>query len=196
LYRDDSFSVTPSWLSVGNTRYAIRTITRLDYDTIRPNLNVPYLFFFGAIVLMAYSLYQFTRPSVPAYVPWLMLIGSVSIFLYAAWNAFRTGPHYRLSVTLLDGEKIPLTTEDVDQAQGLLDGLTEAMDWHRNGDVLIDAERVSHVKQGRVAARLVGGRSSSRGGSSADTNDKADSGDDRALPNIPPIILSLLRGRD
>jgi len=167
----------------------------LDYTTVttvRPKLNAPYIGFFGAILLMAYSLFQFTRPAVPGYVPWIMLFLSLVIFLGAAWITFRSGMHYRIVVTLLDGEKIPVTTDDIDQAQGLLDGLTEAMDWHRSGDVLIDAERVSHIKKSHASARVVG--------DNADSSDEA--ADEQAehptkvMSKIPPVILGMLKGRD
>ena len=141
---------------------------------------------------MAYSLFQFTRSTLPGYVPWIMLIGSVAIFLYAAWITFRSGMHYRIIVTLLDGEKIPLTTDDVDQAQGLLDSLTEAMDWHRSGDVLIDAERVSHIKKRHATARVVGESASS---SDAETSDQAEH-PTKVMSKIPPVILGLLKGRE
>ena len=189
LYRDERISVTPSWLSVDNARYSVRTIIKLDYGTIRPKLGIAYSFFFGAIILMAYSLYQFTKPELPTLVPWAMLIGSVAIFLYAATVAFRSKTRYQVTVTLLDGEKIPILTSNGEQAQGLLDSLTLAMDWHRNSDVLIDAERSSHVRQAYAA--------SSKGVKATAETSQSEGSDAKQHPSrvvrrLPPVLAAML----
>lgn len=179
------------------------------------------IYFFGAIVLMAYSIYQFTKPALPVLVPWIMLLASFAIFLYAASVSFRSKTRYQISVTLLDGEKIPIVVGSGEQAQGLLDSLTLAMDWHRNSDVLIDAARASKVRQSYASSNK--GESSKRGVNN-DTSDKGASnkpaadvkhsdnnpvvatsnlvGTDpkqhpsRVVRKLPPIIAALLRGRD
>lgn len=211
LYRDDRISVTPSWLSVDNSRYSIRTVVRLEYDRIRPQLGIAYIFFFGAIILMAYSLYQFTKPALPTLVPWIMLLGSVVIFLYAATVAFRTKTRYQVTVTLLDGGKVPIRTGNAEQAQGLLDSLTLAMDWHRNSDVLIEAERSSHIRQARAssskgdsgrddASQSAPVKGASYEAAAVEASKPAASNPrehpSRVVRKLPPIIAALLRGRD
>jgi hypothetical protein len=179
---------------------------RLEYNTIRPQLGIAYIFFFGAIILMAYSLYQFTKPTLPTLVPWIMLLGSVVIFLYAAAVAFRSKTRYQVVVTLLDGGKIPIVTGNGEQAQGLLDSLTLAMDWHRNSDVLIEAERGKHIRQAHASSN----KGASTKGSAAegvsnevpveDTNHPAvtDSKQhpSRVVRKLPPLIAALLKGRN
>lgn len=196
LYRDDRISVTPSWLSVDNSRYSIRTVVRLEYRTIRPQLGIAYLFFFGAIILMAYSLFQFTKPALPALVPWAMLLGSVVIFIYAATVAFRSKTRYQVVVTFLDGSNLPVITGNGEQAQGLLDSLTLAMDWHRTSDVVIDAKRGSHVRQAYASSRK--GASDD---ASAVEKSSSSAGDPKAHPSkvvrkLPPVIAALLKNRD
>jgi hypothetical protein len=189
---------------------------RLEYSTIRPQLGIAYIFFFGAIILMAYSLYQFTKPALPTLVPWIMLLGSVVIFLYAATVAFRSKTRYEVMVTLLDGGKIPIITSNGEQAQGLLDSLTLAMDWHRNSDVLIEAERGSHVRQAYASSSKGAaskGVSNEAASSNVASNEGASheatavilsnsaAGDPKQHPSrvvrkLPPLIAALLKGRD
>lgn len=196
LYRDDRISVTPSWLSVDKVRYSIRTVVRLEYDTLRPQLGIAYLFFFGAIILMAYSLFQFTKPALPTLVPWAMLLGSVVIFIYAATVAFRSKTRYQIVVTFLDGGNIPIITGNGLQAQGVLDSLTLAMDWHRTSDIVIDAKRGSHVRQAHA--------SSSKGApdkAPALTTSTSPASDPEAHPSrvvrkLSPVIAALLKWRD
>lgn len=186
--------MTPSWLSVDQSKYAIRTITKINYGAIRPKLGVAYCFFFGAILLMAYSLYQFTKPTLPSLVPWLMLFGSVAIFLFAAAVAFRTKTRYKVIVTLLDGEKIPVITPNGEQAKGLLDSLTLAMDWHRNSDVVIDAARSSHVRQAYAASSKGVADSGAGSAKAAGTDPKQHPS--KVAGRLPPVIAAMLKGRD
>lgn len=196
LYRDDRISVTPSWLSVDKARYSIRTVVRLEYDTIRPQLGIAYLFFFGAIILMAYSFFQFTKPALPTLVPWAMLLGSVVIFIYAASVAFRSKTRYQVVVTFLDGSNIPIITGNGEQAHGLLDSLTLAMDWHRTSDVVIEAKRGSHVRQSYASSR----KGAPDEASAVETSSSS-AGDSKAHPSrvvrkLSPVIAALLKGRD
>lgn len=196
LYRDDRISVTPSWLSVDKARYSIRTVVRLEYDTLRPQLVIPYLFFFGAIILMAYSLYQFTKPALPILVPWAMLLGSVVIFIYAATVAFRSKTRYQVVVTFLDGSNIPISTGNGEQAQGLLDSLTLAMDWHRTTDVVIEAERGSHVRQAYASSSkgVPGETSVLKSSGSSASDPKAHPS--KVVRKLSPVIAALLKNRD
>lgn len=197
LYRDDRISVTPSWLSIDNARYSIRTVVRLEYETLRPKLGIAYFFFFGAIILMAYSLYQFTKPSLHAWVPWIMLIGSVIIFLYAASMAFQSKTRYQIMVTLLDGAKVPIITGDGKQAQGVLDSLTLAMDWHRNSDIVIEAERSSHVRQAHASSSK-GVTPEERSGTAQSNSATVDPAEhpSRVVRKLSPIIAAMLKRRD
>jgi len=211
LYRDDRISVTPSWLSVDNSRYSVRTVVKLEHNTLRADPGIAYFFFFGAIILGAYSLYQFTKPELPTLVPWIMLLGSVVIFLYSASVAFASKTRYQVVVTLLDGDKIPIVTGNGKQAQGLLDSLTLAMDWHRNGDILIEAERDSHVR--RSVASSSKGQDSGTEKSGDNGKEKKNSAPDESSPvaipvsqsephpsrvvrKLPLIIAAILKGRD
>lgn len=150
---------------------------------------------------MAYSLYQFTKPTLPTLVPWIMLLGSVVIFLYAAAVAFRSKTRYQVVVTLLDGGKIPIVTGNGEQAQGLLDSLTLAMDWHRNSDVVIEAERGKHIRQAHASSsKGAATKGVSNEVPAVDTNHPAVADPkqhpSRVVRRLPPLIAALLKGRD
>lgn len=209
LYRDERISVTPSWLSVDNFRYPIRTVVSMESSTIRPRLGTAYMFFFGAIILMAYSLYQFTKPALPEIVPWVMLIASVAIFLYAATVAFRSRTRYQIIVTLIDGARVPVVTNSGKQAQGILDSLTSAMDWHLQSDVLFDAKRSSHIRKAHATStKKDQSKTKPTSASNAEPApaqaDSARANDDPLKPHpsrvvrkkLAPMILAMLKGRD
>lgn len=196
LYSDKLVEITPSWLSVGQTRYAIRTVVRLDNQESQPRVGIAYVFFFGAILLMAYSLYQFKNPELPVLIPWLMLLASFVIWVYSGWVAFSSKARYRLLVTLLNGHEVGIETAEKPTAAARLAALTQAMDWHRNEDILIDAERASHVRRRQA--------SSSRGGAVYNESDddlsteaehqQADK-EGRHLNKLMPLLAAILKGR-
>lgn len=148
LFSDDRFSVSPSWLAFDNSRYAIRTVVRLDFKSTRPQLAAPYAFIVAGVLLMIYSLYHFSNESLSPVVPWFMLIASLAICVLFGFVVFNARTSHHLLVTFIDGSKLPITTRNIDQANNLLDSLTEAMDWHRSADVVLEAQRNSHVRKG------------------------------------------------
>lgn len=148
LYSDDRFSVSPSWLAFDNSRYAIRTVVRLDFKSSKPQLTAPYAFIVAGVLLMIYSLYHFNNDSLSPVVPWFMLIASLAICVLFGFVIFNAKTSHHLQVTFIDGSKLPITTHNIDQANHLLDSLTKAMDWHRSGDVVLEAQRSSHVRKG------------------------------------------------
>jgi hypothetical protein len=146
---------------------------------------------------MAYSLYQFTKPSLHAWVPWIMLVGSVVIFLYAASIAFQSKTSYQIMVTMLDGAKIPIVTGDGQQAQGVLDSLTRAMDWHRSSDIVIEAERSSHVRQAHASSsKGVAPEEKSGTKTAASATTDAAEHPSRVVSKLSPIIAAMLKRRD
>lgn len=189
--------VTPSWLNVEQTRYAIRTVVRLDNQTTKPSVGAAYFFFFIAIALMAYSVYQFTKPQLPIFIPWIMLLGSLVICLGSAWLALSAKTRYRIQVTLIDGYKVGIQVDSGDTANKLLSALTLAMDWHRSADIVIDAERASHVRRRlATAAHVVTGYAANNdvSASEAGHKDSAESKRRRAQ-RLAPILASMFKGR-
>ena len=156
LYQDADVWITPSWLSVGGTRYAIRTVARLDYQTYRPPTTAATLVFAAALLLIAICLWYLLRNTVPLPLAWGLLIASTALMLYAAWHAFAIKPSYQIMVTLLNGGSVLIKRHTLVQAQGLYQGMTEAMDWHVGGDILInaDSEQTSQMDPASASPRL------------------------------------------
>lgn len=145
---------------VEQSRYAIRTIGQLDFKQISPKADRAVFGFFVGIALIVYSLYHLVTALVAVPALWIILLVSIGWTCVAAWYAFFTKAHYQITVVLLDGSRFHVKRRHLKQAQGLLDGVTRAMDWHRsNDDTAIDANRHSHVRR-RIAT--VGGIKSSQ----------------------------------
>ncbi|MFK8074977.1 MAG: DUF6232 family protein [Granulosicoccus sp.] len=144
--------MSPSWLAFDNSRYAIRTVVRLDVKSIKPQLAIPYTFIVVGVLLMIYSLYHFSNDSLSTVVPWFMLIASLALCVLFGFVVFNARITHHLVVTFIDGSKLPITAQNIDQANNLLNSLTKAMDWHRSTDVVLDAQRKSHVRKGYAAS--------------------------------------------
>lgn len=140
--------MSPSWLAFDNSRYAIRTVVRLDFKSTKPQLAAPYAFIVAGVLLMIYSLYHFSNEGLSPVVPWLMLIASLAMCVLFGFVVFNARTSHHLLVTFIDGSKLPITTQNIDQANNLLDSLTRAMDWHRSADVVLESQRNSHVRKG------------------------------------------------
>ena len=141
LHRDHDALVTPSWLTVSGTSYAIRTVVRLGYRAYKPPTNLATLVFCVALVLIGVCLWYLFRDVVPALVAWVLLIASTTLMLCSAWYAFALKPHYQVSIGLLDGSRILVKRSRREEAEQLHEGLMEAMDWHIGGEILITADR-------------------------------------------------------
>jgi len=141
LHQDHDALVTPSWLTVAGTSYAIRTMTRLDYRAYKPPTSLATLVFCCALVLMGVCLWYLFGGIVPVLLAWGLLIASTTLMLYSAWYAFAVKPHYQVLVTLLNGSFVRIKRHRRQDAEGLHRGLTEAMDWHIGGEIIISADR-------------------------------------------------------
>lgn len=148
LYSDDRFHVSPSWLAFDNSKYAIRTIVRLDFKSIKPALGVHYAFIVAGLLLMIYSAYHFNNEALSPIVPAIMLIASVAMCVIFGAIVLQAKASHHIQVRFIDGGKKTIAMSNIDQANGVLESLTEAMDWHRSGDVVLEAQRSSHVRKG------------------------------------------------
>jgi len=194
LYSDDRVRITPSWLSIEQTQFAIRTVVRLDNKESKPRNGIAYLFFFAAIPLIAYSLYQFKNPDLPAILPWVMLLASAVIWLFSAWVVFTTKPRYRLRITLFNGHEVIVKTNSKTAASSMLEAMTQAMDWHRNEDIVIEAERASHVRRSMASSNASGS-----GYEESEDDMPQGSGQQRQqrqqLKKLMPLLAAMLKGR-
>lgn len=148
LHEDAEARVTPSWLTVGGSSYAIRTIVRLDIKAYKPPTGLATCVFIFSLVLICICLLYLFRDTVPAPLAWMLLVASTLLMLYAAWYAFAIKTHYQVLVSLINGDPILLRRSRQEEAEGLYQGLTDAMDWHVGGDILINADNRDSVPSG------------------------------------------------
>lgn len=197
LHEDKQVSISPSWLVVDNTRYPIRTIVRVEFNRFKPRLGWAYTFFFVGVALLPWSVYQFWNPTLPDSIPWAMLIASAGMCMTAAWIVFGARTRYRILVSLLDGGQVRINKSNTQEAEGVLNGLTKAMDWHRSPDILTESARPDRIRRRRATASGANSGSSQSGvdPQSGDAN-KAREAARRKARQLIPLIGALLKDRN
>lgn len=100
-----------------------------------------------SLCLVALSLYHRLQGATPTIIPVIMLLASLLLTVGCLLALYRSKPLYHVNVVMLDGSRVTLLRKRKSIAMELLDSLTDAMDWHRNDDIEIDAQRCSHLRQ-------------------------------------------------
>lgn len=132
LYRDHQSSVSPAWLINGRSRYALRTVVKLEFcKIIQPRARAGFMLSVG-IVLSMVSVRYMLIDAQPDLIPVIMLAGSMTLMAGGACVLYLARPRFRIDVTLLDGSCVSLPRKTQAEAEGLLAGLSKAMDWHRS----------------------------------------------------------------
>lgn len=183
LFAEGATRVTPSWLTLGDSRYAIRTIGRLQYKEFNVYAGTATAVFFFAVMLVVFCLYRFNTSDLPSGLLWISLLLCVGLCLVAGWYAFLVKPLFRIQITLIDGEKVQLERNKRTEAQAILNAITRAMDWHRSDDVLLQVPRESHVRRRIAKAR----------------DEEAERAESKALDGrkarhlVPPLVSALIK---
>ena len=153
LYRDSQSLVSPSWLVNGKSRYAVRTVVKLEFHTvIQPRARAGFMLLLG-IMLSLVSVRYILIDAQPYLVPIIMLTGSITLMAGGACVLYLARPHYRIDMTLLDGSCVSLRRSKRVDAEGLLAGLSAAMDWHRCADPEIqNLPRTGRLRHGIARA--------------------------------------------
>lgn len=134
LYRDSHTSVTPSWLVNGKSRYAVRTVVKLEFHKImQPRARAGFMLLLGSVLSLV-SVRYILIDAKPFIIPVIMLIGSMTLMAGGACVLYLARPRFRIDMTLLDGSCVSLLRRKQIDAEGLLAGISKAMDWHRNAD--------------------------------------------------------------
>ena len=147
LYVNKGTKVTPSWLTLKNSHYAIRTIMRLEYKESNVYRNTATAVFFFALFLIVYCIYRFLTTELPDALFLILQLCCVGLWLFSGWFAFVVKPKFRISIVLIDGERVVVNRTERAEAQGLLSAVRRAMDWHRSDEVVLQASRQSHVRR-------------------------------------------------
>lgn len=116
-----------------------------------------------SVFLVGLSLYHLLQGATPEIIPLIMLLASLTLLLGCLLALYRMKTRYEIDVVMLDGSVVKLWRRKKPIALELLDGLTDAMDWHRIGSIEIDAQR-SHLRQGVARGRQRPGRETARTG--------------------------------
>ena len=153
LYRDPQSSVSPSWLVNGKSRYALRTVVKLEFHKItQPRARAGFMLLLG-IVLSLVSVRYMLIDAQPYLVPIIMLTGSITLMAGGACVLYLARPRYRIDMRLLDGSCVSLLRRKQVDAEGLLAGLSEAMDWHRSADPELQSlSRTGRLRHGIARA--------------------------------------------
>lgn len=138
LFEDGDTVVTPSWLQLGNSSYAIRTIVRLDLnETAPPRTSLTLAFFFSLLLILGSGLHLY-RGSLPPQFAWIIFSASLILMLITAWYAFVVPTKFRLDITLADGSQLQVSRASKSELSAIRQALARAMDWHRGGESFHD----------------------------------------------------------
>jgi len=146
LYQRKKVTVTPSWLEVKNTSYAVRYIQKLTLNSLMPPRLVAGFVFVVALVLTAWQVYRIVNESGPVELNWFLLIVSIVLLLVSSFVAFAMQARYRLDIELAN-EPLPITIErstKVDILE-LHEALALAMDWYLAAPKQQQAEATSEA---------------------------------------------------
>ena len=132
LYQRKKITVTPSWLEVKNTSYAIRYIQKLTLKSIVPPRFAAGVVFVFALILSAWQVYRIYQETPPVALNWVLLVLCLLLLVISSYIAFAMSARYRLDI-FLSNEAVPLQLERTTRSDilELHEAIALAMDWHR-----------------------------------------------------------------
>jgi len=111
LFESSDTVVTPSWLQLGNTSHAVRTIVRMDYhETAPPRTSLTLL------------------GSLPPPLAWIILSTSLLLTLIIAWFAFVVPSQFRLDITLVDGNQLQVSRTSKSELEEIYQAVENPLD--------------------------------------------------------------------
>ena len=132
LYQRKKITVTPSWLEIKNTSYAVRYIQKLTLKSVTPPRIAAGLVFIVAAVLALWQVKRIFDEVGPVALNWVLLIMCVVLLLVSSYIAFVKQAKYSLFVVMANEPKpiqiIRPTRADILE---LHEALALAMDWYR-----------------------------------------------------------------
>ncbi len=142
LYKNKRVIVTPSWLQVKNTSYAVRYIQKYSLKMLAPPRISAGIVFFVAVGLTVWQLYRIKQQMLPTNLGWAMLALCILLLLGSSFVAFVMQTRYRLDINFSDDAKtlqiVRTTRADI---EALRTAISIAMDWYQaeRNNILIDA---------------------------------------------------------
>lgn len=133
LYQRKKITVTPSWLEIKNTSYAVRYIQKLTLNSLSPPRIAAGMVFFVALILALWQANLIVSDTPPITLNWALLVLCVVLLLVSSYVAFVIPVRYQLDI-ILANEALPLKIERATRADilELHEALALAMDWYRS----------------------------------------------------------------
>lgn len=135
LFAHDEFKVTPTWLVVDSTSFAVRYISKLSLSKIDPPRLSAYAVIFVVFLLGLFTIYKMVSGVWPHQYAWWGLVACVLTALYALYVAILIPDKVMLEVKFSSGETIELTHKQPQVMLSLHEALTVAMSMHNKDDV-------------------------------------------------------------
>lgn len=135
IYHHDDIIVTPTWLSIDSTSYAVRYIRKITRRSWEPPRSTAKVIGFLALVFTVWQLIQLFRTENAFVFHWILLICCVVLLLSCLYVALLLNAQYRLEIVIVN-ESGPLLIDRASETElnELYKQLLKAMDYHRGGD--------------------------------------------------------------
>ncbi len=135
IYNHDDIIVTPTWLSIESTSYAIRYIRKITRRSWEPPRSTAAVIAFLALVFTVWQFIQLIRSENAFVFHWLLLVCCVLLLLACLYVALLMKAQYRLDIVIVN-ESHPLHIHRSSETElnDLYKELLKAMDYHRGGD--------------------------------------------------------------
>ncbi len=150
LFQERSITVTPSWLEIENSSYAIRYITRLTLDHAEPPRRLAIGVLVFAVLLTTLPIYYWLSGSMPQSINWLLLVACGALILGAAYVAFVMPSHYQLTISFTNQDSLPVQQHSKDVILRLEEALSLAVDCHRTHAVMDEQQQVDYASMSRL----------------------------------------------
>ena len=135
LFAHEDFEVTPTWLVVDHTSYAVRYIAKLNMRKIEPPRLSAYVVLLIVFLLGLFTIYNMVNELWPFKLAWWGLLACAAIALFALYVAMVIPDKVLLSVMFSSGEHVELTHQTPSVVLELHNALTKAMTMHNKDDV-------------------------------------------------------------
>lgn len=135
IYNHDDIIVTPTWLSIESTSYAIRYIRKITRRSWEPPRSTASLIGFLAFVFTIWQLIQLFRTDNAFVFHWILLVCCVLLLLSCLYVTLLMNAQYRLEIVIVN-ESSPLHIHRASENElnELYKELLKTMDYHRGSD--------------------------------------------------------------
>ncbi len=133
LYQSKRVKVTPSWLIIKNTSYAVRYMQKLTYLESKPPRIAAGIIFVLFLVLTLLQVLRIREQPDSSTLGWILLALCLLVLMISSFVAFAMSASYTV-VVVLASEAAPLTISPPTktEAKKLHEALSQAMDFYQS----------------------------------------------------------------